>query len=411
MADGSGRRAARVTCALLGLAAFGVTVGTSRIGAQSPGPQATSCGNPTTPLPTAAPARGAEPVFLAGQYPVRLPAKSLLGAPNDLPNPFQAGVDWGQLPAGRTWGSTASVTTAPDGTIWVADRCGNSGAGGNTCGGASAGVNPIFQFDTSGKLLKSFGAGIFTSPHKLTIDKDGNLWMADNGQHQVMKLDQTGKVLMTLGKKGVAGAGNDEFDAPTEVAIAPNGDVFVADGHTGGGTAVGNARVMKFDKNGTFIKSWGKKGIGAGEFDAPHTLAFDSRGRLFVGDRQNNRIQIFDQEGRFLDQWFQFGRPSGIYIDTRTDTIYVADSESRDGRTNVGRSGLPATGYSFNLGARRGIRIGSTRDGSVKSFIPDPCPYPYPGGTSMAEGVSADAAGDVYGADNLTDVRKFVRKK
>jgi DNA-binding beta-propeller fold protein YncE len=393
----------------IGLAQSG---GAMPAASSSAGPQATSCGNPVNPQPAAAaPARGAEPIFPSGQYPVQLPSKSLLGAPNDLPNPFQAGVDWGQLPAGRKWGSTASVTTAPDGTIWVTDRCGKSGAGGELCNGASAGINPIFQFDTSGKLLKSFGAGMFTSPHKLTLDSDGNLWMADNGQHQVMKLDQNGKILMTIGKKGVAGAGNDEFDAPTEVAIAPNGDIFVADGHTGGGTAVGNARVVKFDKNGKFIKTWGKKGMGTGEFDAPHTLAFDSRGRLFVGDRQNNRIQLFDQDGKFIAQWFQFGRPSGIYIDKRTDTIYVADSESRDGRTNVGRSGLPATGYSFNLGGRRGIRIGSARDGSVKYFIPDPCPYPYGGGTSMAEGVTADAAGNVYGADNLTDVRKFVLKK
>jgi DNA-binding beta-propeller fold protein YncE len=379
--------------------------------ASSAGPQATTCGNPQNPPAAAPTGRGSEPIFPPGQYPVHLPAQSLLGARNDLPNPFQPGVDWGQLPPGRKWGSTASVTTAPDGTIWVADRCGNAGAGGNTCGGPSAGVDPVFQFDTSGRLLKHWGAGMFTSPHKLTIDKDGNVWMADNGQHQVFKLDPNGKVLLTLGKKGVVGAGNDEFDAPTEVAIAPDGDIFVSDGHTGGGTAVGNARIVKFDKNGKFIKTWGKKGMGPGEFDAPHTLAFDSQGRLLVGDRQNNRIQIFDQDGKFIAQWFQFGRPSGIYVDKRTDTIYVADSESRDGRTNVGRSGLPPTGYSFNLGARRGIRIGSARDGSVKYFIPDSCPYPYGGGTSMAEGVSADFDGNVYGADNLQDVRKFVLKK
>jgi DNA-binding beta-propeller fold protein YncE len=386
--------------------------GTMPVPSTSAGPQATSCGNPIG-AGAAAPAagRGGEPIFPPGQYPVQLPAKSLLGAPNDLPNPFMAGVDWGQLPEGRKWGSTASITTAPDGTIWVADRCGKSGAGGELCNGASASINPVFQFDPSGKLLKQWGAGLFVSPHKLIIDKDYNLWMADNGQHQVMKLDQNGKVLLTLGKKGVVGTGNDEFDAPTEVAIAPNGDIFVADGHTGGGTAQGNARIVKFDKNGKFIKAWGKKGMGPGEFDAPHTLAFDSRGRLFVGDRQNNRIQIFDQDGKFIAQWFQFGRPSGIYIDQRTDTIYVADSESRDARNNLGRNGLPATGYSFNLGGRRGIRIGSARDGSVKFFIPDTCPYPYGGGTSFAEGVTADVDGNVYGADNLTDVRKFVLKK
>jgi streptogramin lyase len=313
------------------------------------------------------------------------------------------------LPEGRKWGSTASVTTAPDDTIWVADRCGNSGAGGTTCGGASAGVNPVFQFDTSGKLLRTFGAGLFVSPHKLAIDRDGNLWLSDNGGHQVFKLNQDGKVLLTLGKKGIAGAGLDEFDAPTDVAIAPNGEIFVGDGHSGGGMATGNARIVKFDKNGKFLKTWGRKGIGPGEFDVIHTLAFDSQGRLFVGDRQNNRIQIFDQNGEFIAQWFQFGRPSGLYID-KDDVIYVADSESRDGRTNTGQFALPQTGYGYNPGAQRGIRIGSAKDGSVRSFIPDVCPYPYPAGSSMAEGVTSDSEGNVYGADFLGDVRKFARQ-
>jgi hypothetical protein len=403
--------------AFLTMLGIGMLVGgADRLNAQgqngSPGPLADSCGVP--PASSSAPgadAAGARrpPVFPSGQYPVKLPPASLLGARNDLPNPYRAGVSWGQLPQGRKWGSTASVTTAPDGTIWVADRCGNSGAGGNTCGGASAGVNPIFQFDTAGKLLKTFGAGLFVSPHKLAIDREGYLWLADNGAHQVFKLSQDGKVLLALGKKGVAGAGLDEFDAPTDVAMAPNGDIFVGDGHSGGGTGTGNARIVKFDKDGKFLTTWGRKGMGPGEFDVIHTLAFDSRGRLFVGDRQNNRIQIFDQSGKFIDQWFQFGRPSGLYID-RNDVIYVADSESRDGRTNTGQLALPQTGYGYNLGAQRGIRIGSAADGSVKYLIPDSCPYPYAAGSSMAEGVTADFEGNVYGADFLGDVRKFARK-
>jgi hypothetical protein len=404
--------AALIACSAAGLA-------TSRLSAQTPaarstqathgapGPAADNCGASASP---AAANQAQTPVFPVGQYPVQLPAVSLLGAHNDLPNPYRAGVNWGDLPAGRTWGSSASITTAPDGTIWVVDRCGNSGAGGTTCSGASAAVNPIFQLDTTGRVLKTFGAGQFISPHKLTIDQGGFLWLADNGSHQVFKMDSTGKVLLTLGKKGVAGPGPDEFDAPTEVAIAPNGDIFVADGHSGGGTALGNARVVKFDSSGRFIKTWGKKGMGPGEFDVPHTLAFDSQGRLFVGDRQNNRIQIFDRDGAFIAQWFQFGRPSGLYIDTRSDTIYVADSESRDARTNTGQYGLPQTGYGYNPGARRGIRIGSARDGSVKAFIPDPCPYPYAAGSSLAEGVTVDRDGNVYGADFLTNVRKFVKK-
>jgi hypothetical protein len=403
---------AALTIAGVGLVAAGGGPLNAQARSGSPGPLADTCGvPPPSANAQAAGAGGASraPVFPAGQYPVHLPPVSLLGARNDLPNPFRAGASFGQLPEGRRWGSTASVTTASDGTIWVVDRCGNSGAGGATCGGPSANVNPIFQFDTSGKVLKTFGAGMFVSPHKLAVDRDGFLWLADNGGNQVFKMDQDGKVLLTLGKKGVAGRGPDEFDAPTDVAIAPNGDVFVGDGHTGGGTATGNARIVKFDKSGKFLLAWGKKGMGPGEFDVIHTLAFDSRGRLFVGDRQNNRIQIFDQNGTFIAQWFQFGRPSGIYID-KNDVIYVADSESRDGRTNTGQMNLPPTGYGFNQGTQRGIRIGSAADGTVQYFIPDACPYPYPAGSSMAEGVTVDTEGNVYGADFLGDVRKYMKK-
>jgi len=393
------RRAAWVA-----LAAAVLLAGADRMPAQggSPGPMSGSCG--------VLPSSGASvlTVFPPGQYPVKLPSVSLLGTHNDLPNPYGPGVSWGELPEGRKWGSTASIAVAPDGTLWVADRCGVFGAELTTCGNQKD-VNPIFQFDKSGTLLKSFGAGMFISPHKMSVDKEGNLWLADAAANQVFKLSQDGKILLTLGKKGVAGTGTDEFDAPTDVAIAPNGDIFVADGHTGGGTALGNARIMKFDKNGRFLKTWGRKGMGPGEFDVIHTLAFDSHGRLFVGDRQNNRIQIFDQDGNFIAQWFQFGRPSGIYID-KNDVLYVADSESRDGRTNTGQYGLPQTGYGYNLGAQRGIRIGSARDGSVWYFIPDPCPYPYPANSSMAEGVTVDSDGNVYGAEYLQDVKKYLRK-
>jgi sugar lactone lactonase YvrE len=220
----------------------------------------------------------------------------------------------------------------------------------------------------------------------------------DGKGHQVFKFSPEGKVLMTLGKAGLAGDGPDTFNQPNDVAIAKNGDIFISDGHTPG---MGNARVMKFSKDGKFIKQWGKHGSGPGEFEVPHALAFDSKGRLFVGDRANNRIQIFDQEGTFLAEWKQFSRPSGLYID-KHDILYVTDSESTD-----------RDGYGKNPGWKRGIRIGSAKTGVVTAFIPDP-QQPANGvlpATSAAEGVAADAKGVVYGAEvGPKDIKRYSKK-
>ncbi len=374
----------------------------------SPGPWADSCGL-NDPAGQTIVEDPFETIYPDGQYPINLPGVSLLGAPNVLPNPYGEGQHWGVLPDDRQWGSTAGITTGPDNTIWVIDRCGARGAGGTLC--LESDLDPILQFDTEGKLLKSFGRGMIVSPHKITVDPSGNVWIADNGVapgrgHQVLKFNPSGELVMTLGVAGVAGTGPDHFDAPTEVAIAENGDIYVADGHSGGSRATGNSRIMKFDDTGNLIMSWGRKGMGPGEFDEIHTIELDSRGWLFVGDRQNNRIQVFDADGRFVEQWFQFGRPSGIHID-KNDMMYVADSESRDARTNIGR---PLMDRRYNLGARRGIRIGSTHDGVVRHFIPDPCPYPYPGISSMAEGVAVDSDGHVYGAEWLGTVRKYLKR-
>jgi len=203
----------------------------------------------------------------------------------------------------------------------------------------------------------------------------------DNGKgHQVFKFSPQGTVLMTLGKAGVSGSGADLFDQPTDVVTAPNGDIFVTDSHRNGK----NNRVVKFTKDGKFIKEWGKKGSGPGEISEPHTIAMDSRGRLFVGDRENNRIQIFDQNGTFLAQWHQFGRPSGISI-TKDDTIYVTDSESG-----------PDTGAHELQGIKKGIRIGSAKTGKVDVFIEDM--ESTASDHSGAEGIGVDADGNVYGA-------------
>jgi DNA-binding beta-propeller fold protein YncE len=321
---------------------------------------------------------------------------------NDLPTPYRAIENWGTLPDGRKWGSTSAVDIDPDGTsVWVAERCGEALPPSRidptkpfACDGSN--LDPILKFDSTGKLLKSFGAGLMLFPHGLHVDRDGNVWVTDglgrgSKGHQGFKFSPEGRLLLTLGKPNGPGSGPDQFNAPSAIVTAPNGDIFVADGH-GRET---NARIVKFSKDGRFIKTWGKKGSESGEFDIPHAIAMDSRGRLFVGDRQNNRIQIFDQDGNFLDQWAQFSRPSGVFID-RQDNIYVADSESESVAKN-------------HDGWKRGIRIGSAKDGSVTAFIPDPVEKTT--GTSAAEGVAADAIGNVYGAEvGPRRVMKYVRK-
>ena len=276
------------------------------------------------------------------------------------------------------WAAVTAVEPAPDGSIYVIHRC-----FANSCAGRSEA--PILKYDAAGKLLATWGQGMFNFPHGATVDTDGNLWVTDaRGEggkgHQVFKFDRNGRVLMTLGKAGVSGSGPELFDQPTDVVIAANGDIFVADSQRNGK----NNRIVKFTKDGKFIKEWGRKGTGPGEISEPHTIALDSRGRLFVGDRENNRIQIFDQEGKLLDEWRQFGRPSGISI-TKDDTIYVADSESG-----------PDTGAHELPGTKKGIRIGSARDGSVTAFIEDM--EPLTPDHSGAEGLGVDAQGNVYGA-------------
>lgn len=298
-------------------------------------------------------------------------------AMNNLPNPYRPVENWAKLPTSMEWGQVISVQPDAHGNIWVFHRK----------------DPPILEFDASGNFVKSFGAGMFVEPHGLSLDRNGNIWATDQSAkdgkgEQAIKFSPEGKVLMTLGKAGVAGSGPDTFNGPCDVAVAANGDIFVADGH-GGDT---NARVVKFSKDGKFIKAWGMKGSGPGEFDTLHRLAMDSRGRLFVADRGNNRIQIFDGQGKFIAQWRQFGRPSGIFI-SKDDTLYSVDSQSDE---------------TTNPGVKRGIRIGSAKDGSVKWFIPDLSTDPR---IALAEGVSADAQGDIYAAGVTSmGLHKFVRK-
>jgi sugar lactone lactonase YvrE len=322
---------------------------------------------------------------------------------NDAPNPYKVVEGWAKLPGERAWGSTSAVAIAPDGKgVWVAERC-----GANNCVGSP--LPAVYLFDATGKAVKSFGAGLILSPHGIDVDRDGNVWVTDcactlgrsaqpanpPAGHQIFKFSPDGKLLMTLGKAGGGGATATDsgfFYQPNDVLVAPNGDIFVSEGHSSEEGA--HARILKFDRTGKFLKSIGRRGKGRGEFDQPHALAMDSKGRLFVGDRSNNRIQILDQDGNYLEEWTQFSRPSGIAID-RDDNIYVADSES--GSVN------PAHGD-----WKRGIRIGSAKDGSLRWFIPDPAVNPP--NTSAAEGVAVDRAGNVYGAEvGQRGVKKYTR--
>ena len=310
---------------------------------------------------------------------------------NDAPNPYHLENDWAHTT--RPWAQTNNVFVDAHDNVWVFDRCAEGG-----CSGSS--VAPIWELSPEGKVLKNFGAGMFIFPHAVVPDRDGNVWVVD-GQakdgkgNQVLKLTPDGKVLMALGKAGQSGKGLDVFDQPTSVAVAPNGDIFVSEGHA---PTFGNSRIMKFDKNGKFIATFGRLGSGDGEFKGPHVLAFDSQGRLFVADRSNSRVDIFDQAGKFIAAWKQFGRPSGIWID-KNDVLYVSDSESED-----------APGKDTNNpGCKRGVRGGSVKNGKVAFYIPPP-PVADPK-LPPPEGVAVDSHGNIYlAAVQAKAVYKYVKK-
>jgi NHL repeat len=343
--------------------------------------------------------------------------------PTDLPNPYRLAEDWPTLPPsmnGGRWGEVIRVHVHSDGNIWIFHRCFNTVPPGSaTCIGRGEVNPPILQFDPSGKLLKAFGVGMFGYPHGFTVDQNGNLWVSDVNDgdtvlgmparnaagvvlgQEVLKLDQNGRVLMMLGKMGVGGSSTDTFDRPTGVAVAPNGDIFVSDGHSPNKS--NNGRVVKFSRDGRFIKTWGHKGSAPGDFDDPHDIFVGgSLGRVYVADRRNSRIQIFDQDGNFITAWHQFGQPSSIFVGP-DDTLYVG-AAFRDEST---RSNEPARSQPGEL---RGIVVGSAIDGSLRAFIPDPTDLNTVDRGTSASGIAADATGNIYAADvGAHKLRKYVR--
>ena len=288
---------------------------------------------------------------------IALALASAVAAQQPGPGPYTLVDGWGALPNGMQYGETPGMTIDKNGKVFAFHR----------------GSPPVVELDASGKIVKMWGENMFVWPHGIRVDRNGFLWITDGragggkGQ-QVFKFDPSGKLVMTLGTAGVSGEGPDTFNGPTDVAVAQNGDVFVSDGHV-------NNRIVKFSKDGKFIKAWGKKGTGPGEFDLPHTMFFDSRGRLFVGDRSNKRIQIFDQDGTFIDQWAQFGSPSGMFI-APDDTFYVVDYNDR-----------------------MGVFVGSARDGSIKYKFEE----------ALAEGVAVDGKGNIYVGETVPGKTKSGR--
>lgn len=337
--------------------------------------------------------------------------------PTDLPNPYRLVEGWPTIPQsmnGGRWGEVIRVHVARDGNIWVFHRCFNTVPPGSAvCINRGPANPPILEFDPAGRLLKSFGAGLFAYPHGFTVDQEGNVWATDVNDaevvlgmsarnaagvvmgQEVLKLSPNGQVLMTLGKEGVSGNGPDTFDRPTGVAIAPNGDIFVTDGHLP--NAHNNGRVLKFSRDGKFIKSWGKRGSAPGDFDEPHDIFLGgSQNRIYVADRRNQRIQVFDQDGNFIAAWKQFGEPSSVFVG-KDDTIYVG-------------SGFPDP--AAKRGEIRGIVVGNASDGSLKAFIPDPAdPDSLTRGTTSS-GIAADDEGSIYSADVAAhNLRKYVKVK
>jgi len=310
-----------------------------------------------------------------------------------LPNPTREVItQFVNLPDDRTWGSTAGIDIGPDGHVWTYDRCGANALEGGC--EANPVVDPILKFDRhTGEVLTTFGAGLFVLPHGLHVDDEGNVWVTDSQGnaagtkgHQVIKFSPEGEILLRLGTAGQPGSGPGQLNEPCDVITAPNGDIFVSDGHSGqspdpppGATG----RILKFDKDGNFIKEWGEIGFRPGQFRTPHALEFDSQGRLYVADRGNHRIQIFDQDGNLLETFTRHGRISGLFI-TPDDTLYAIDSESQEQN---------------HYGWRDGVRIGPAGEDRLTGFIPPHADTIRALQGVAGEGVAVDADGNVFAAE------------
>lgn len=280
-------------------------------------------------------------------------------AQNDWPKlNYAVDPNWPHLPAGWTFEETPGVAVDAREHVFAFHR----------------GPHSIIEFDKEGNFVRSWGDGVFVRPHGLKFDGNGNLWAADDLGHIVVKMDAQGRVRMVLGRKNTKGETNDTFNRPTDIAFAPNGDFYVSDGY-------GNSRVVKFTREGKFVTAWGKKGTGEGEFNLPHSVAVDKQGRVYVGDRENYRMQVFDANGKFIAQWKHVGSPWGITI-TPDDSIFMCDGHNnRILKLNLkgevlgvlsGPGKLPGQlDYSHHIavGPSRSIYVAEIKNWRVQKFV------------------------------------------
>ena len=322
------------------------------------------------------------------------------GLPN--PNPNRIG-SWATLPEGREWGSTAGIDIDPtDGHIWAYERCASGSLGGGNVNCHTNEVDPIFKFDrNTGEILQNFGAGIFVIPHGIHADEEGNVWVTDfvanedgTKGHQVHKFSPTGELLMSLGEAGQAGTEPGLLNQPNDVIVGPDGSIYVADGHSGQNMITREqieeareegltGRIIKFSPEGEYITEWGRIGTEHGEFRTPHAVEFDNEGRLWVADRGNHRLEVYDQDGNYLESRYLHGRISDIFI-TADNRLYSIDSESNQMR---------------HINWKNGVRVGPLGEDRITGFIPPWESDSRPWHGVAGEGVAVDADGNVYVAE------------
>lgn len=272
---------------------------------------------------------------------------------------FQADATFAELPDAITLGACSGVAINSHGHVYLFHR----------------GKQPIICLDAGGKFIRSWGDDVIGSAHALRIDRDDNVWVTDIGNHQVLKFSPVGKLLLSLGKSGTAGDGVDEFNKPTDIAFGSEGELYVTDGY-------GNNRVMKFTPNGGFLAQWGEAGNGPGQFNLPHSIVIDRQGRILVGDRENDRVQVFESNGKLLATWPGFA-PFGLAYD-KDGQLFVAD-----GRANKVLQ-LDGDGHVINSWGQEGDK---------------------PGEFQLPHMLAADAVGNLYvGEIKGERFQKLIRK-